>query len=73
VASIYLSRLKPTFQVIFLFTALGCTLVPLPTHSKSIKLIPMRKLTAMLCLTLAVLLGFVLGIAWMSMGHEGLD
>ena len=33
----------------------------------------MRKLIAALCLTIAVLLGFVLGIAWMSMGHEGLD
>ena len=29
----------------------------LPTHSKSTKLISMRKLTATLCLTLAVLLG----------------
>ena len=29
----------------------------LPTHSKSTKLIPMRKLTTILCLTLAVLLG----------------
>ena len=33
----------------------------------------MRKLIATLCLTIAVLFGFVLGIAWMSMGHEGLD
>jgi hypothetical protein len=31
----------------------------LPTHSKSTKLISMRKLTATLCLTLAVLLGSV--------------
>ena len=30
---------------------------PLPTHSKSLKIIPMRKLTATLCLTFAVLLG----------------
>ena len=33
----------------------------------------MRKLTATLCLTLAVLLGFVLGIAWMSIGNDALD
>tara|TARA_Y100000588_G_C13950928_1_gene794328 strand:+ start:195 stop:548 length:354 start_codon:yes stop_codon:yes gene_type:complete len=33
----------------------------------------MKNLTATLCLTIAVLLGFVLGIAWMSMGHEGLE
>jgi hypothetical protein len=29
----------------------------LPTHSKPSKLIPMRKLTATICLTIAVLLG----------------
>ena len=33
----------------------------------------MRKLTATLCLTLAVLLGFVLGIAWISIGNDALD
>jgi ABC-type sugar transport system permease subunit len=30
----------------------------------------MRNLTATLCLTLAVILGFVLGIAWMSTGND---
>ena len=30
---------------------------PLPTHSKSTRFTSMRKLTAILCLTLAVLLG----------------
>ena len=33
----------------------------------------MRNLTATICLTLAVLLGFVLGIAWMSIGNDALD
>ena len=33
----------------------------------------MKKLTATICLTLAVLLGFVLGIAWMSIGNDALD
>ena len=33
----------------------------------------MRNLTATLCLTLAVFLGFVLGIAWMSIGNDALD
>jgi hypothetical protein len=33
----------------------------------------MRKLTAAICLTIAVLLGFVLGIAWMSIGNDALD
>ena len=33
----------------------------------------MRKLTVTICLTLAVLLGFVLGIAWMSIGNDALD
>ena len=33
----------------------------------------MQKLTATICLTLAVLLGFVLGIAWMSIGNDALD
>ena len=33
----------------------------------------MRNLTATLCLTIAVLLGFVLGIAWMSIGNDALD
>lgn len=33
----------------------------------------MRKLTATLCLTLAVILGFVLGIAWMSTGNDALN
>ena len=33
----------------------------------------MRKLTATICLTIAVFLGFVLGIAWMSIGNDALD
>jgi len=33
----------------------------------------MRNLTATICLTVAVLLGFVLGIAWMSIGNDALD
>ena len=33
----------------------------------------MRKLSATLCLTIAVLFGFVLGIAWMSIGNDALD
>ena len=33
----------------------------------------MKKLAVTLCLTLAVLLGFVLGIAWMSIGNDALD
>jgi hypothetical protein len=33
----------------------------------------MRKLTATICLTIAVLLGFVLGIAWMSTGNDALN
>jgi hypothetical protein len=33
----------------------------------------MKNLTATICLTLAVLLGFILGIAWMSIGNETLD
>ena len=33
----------------------------------------MKNLTATLCLTLAVFLGFVLGIAWMSIGNDALD
>ena len=33
----------------------------------------MKNLTATFCLTLAVLLGFVLGIAWMSIGNDALD
>ena len=33
----------------------------------------MSKLTTTLCLTVAVLLGFVLGIAWMSIGNDALD
>ena len=33
----------------------------------------MRKLTATICLTVAVLIGFILGIAWMSIGNEALD
>ena len=33
----------------------------------------MRKLTVTICLTLAVILGFVLGIAWMSIGNDALD
>ena len=33
----------------------------------------MKNLTATICLTLAVLLGFVLGIAWMSIGNDALD
>jgi hypothetical protein len=34
-------------------------MVPLPTHSKTSKFIPMIKLFARLCLTLAVLFGSV--------------
>ena len=33
----------------------------------------MKNLTATICLTLAVILGFVLGIAWMSIGNDALD
>ena len=33
----------------------------------------MRKLTVTICLTLAVILGFVLGIAWMSTGNDALN
>ena len=33
----------------------------------------MRKLAATLCLTLAVLLGFILGIAWTGSVHDGAD
>ena len=33
----------------------------------------MKNLTATICLTIAVLLGFVLGIAWMSIGNDALD
>ena len=33
----------------------------------------MKKLAVTLCLTLAVLLGFVLGIAWMSISNDALD
>jgi hypothetical protein len=33
----------------------------------------MGKLTATICLTVAVLIGFILGIAWMSIGNEALD
>ena len=33
----------------------------------------MRKLTVTICLTIAVFLGFVLGIAWMSIGNDALD
>ena len=33
----------------------------------------MKNLTATICLTFAVLLGFVLGIAWMSIGNDALD
>ena len=33
----------------------------------------MRKLTATLCLTLAVLLGFILGVAWTGSVHDGAD
>ena len=35
--------------------------------------IKMKNLTATICLTIAVLLGFVLGIAWMSIGNDALD
>ena len=45
----------------------------LPPHSKPSKLIPMRKLTATLCLTIAVLLGFILGVAWTGSVHDGAD
>jgi hypothetical protein len=33
----------------------------------------MKNLTATICLTIALLLGFVFGIAWMSIGNEALD
>ena len=33
----------------------------------------MRKLTATLCLTIAVLLGFILGVAWTGSVHDGAD
>ncbi len=33
----------------------------------------MRNLTATLCLTLAVLLGFILGVAWTGLVHDGAD
>ena len=33
----------------------------------------MKRLTAAICLTVAVLIGFILGIAWMSIGNEALD
>jgi hypothetical protein len=33
----------------------------------------MRNLTAAICLTVALLLGFIIGIAWMSIGNEALD
>ena len=33
----------------------------------------MKNLTATICLTLAVILGFVLGIAWMSTGNDALN
>jgi len=33
----------------------------------------MKKLTATFCLTIAVFFGFVLGIAWMSIGNDALD
>ena len=33
----------------------------------------MRKLTASLCLTIAVLLGFILGVAWTGSVHDGAD
>lgn len=33
----------------------------------------MRNLTAAICLTVALVLGFILGIAWMSIGNEALD
>ena len=33
----------------------------------------MRKLTAIICVTLAVLLGFILGVAWTGSVHDGAD
>ena len=33
----------------------------------------MKRRTAAICLTVAVLIGFILGIAWMSIGNEALD
>ena len=39
----------------------------------SVRLPCMRNLTATICLTVAVLLGFVLGIACMSIGNDALD
>ena len=50
-----------------------CGIENLPTHSKSTKLISMRKLTATLCLTVALVIGFALGIAWTGAVHDGAD
>ena len=33
----------------------------------------MRKLTTTICLTIAVLLGFILGVAWTGSVHDGAD
>ena len=49
------------------------TSASLPTHSKSTKLISMRKLTATLCLIVALFIGFALEIAWTGAVHDGAD
>ena len=53
----------------------GITHTPfsLPITNILCQIFRMRKLTATLCLTLAVLLGFVLGTAWSGIGNEALD
>ena len=43
------------------------------THTKSTKLISMRKPTATLCLTIALVIGFALGIAWTGAVHDEAD
>ena len=49
------------------------TSASLPTHSKSTKLISMRKLTSIVCLIVALVIGFALGIAWTGAVHDGAD
>ena len=46
------------------------TSTSLPKHSKSAKLISMRKLTATLCLTIALILGS-LGVSWSAAWEKG--
>ena len=43
------------------------------THPKFTKLISMRKPTATLCLTIALVIGFALGIAWTGAVHDEAD